>query len=203
MEKIINIFGDSITRGACDYELSGWADRLKQYLSKAGDEENYFEVYNLGIGGDNTDELLIRFANENEARQTNVILIAIGIKDSQYINSKDHPRAPLDRFENNLLEIIKQAKKFTEEIIFVGLTKVDESKMMPTPWHPDKYYDNENVALYNEKIKEICEKNNLLFIEMMDLLENDDLEDGLHPNSQGHEKMFQRIKDFLLANKII
>lgn len=203
MEKIINIFGDSITRGACDRELGGWADRLKQYLAKEEDENNYFEVFNLGIGGDNSDELLKRFANENGARDPNVIIIAIGINDSQYFNTRDNPRVPLERFESNILEIIKQAKKFTEKIIFVGLTKVDESNMMPTPWHADKYYDNKNVSIYNNKIKEICDKNKLLFVEMMDILNDDDLEDGLHPNSRGHEKMFLRIKDFLLDNKIV
>lgn len=203
MKKIINIFGDSITQGACDEEKGGWADRLKQFLSKEGDDENYFEVYNLGVSGDNSDRLIKRFLNENEARNPSIILIAIGINDSQYIKSKDGQRVPLETFEINLLEIIKQAKKFTEEVIFVGPTKVDESKTMPVLYNTDRNYSHKNIALYNGKIKEICEKNGLLFVEMMDLLNNDDLEDGLHPNAQGHEKMFLRIKDFLSANKII
>ena len=38
---------------------------------------------------------------------------------------------------------------------------------------------------------------------MYGLLDKEDLEDGLHPNSAGHEKMFQRVKDFLIKNKII
>ena len=53
------------------------------------------------------------------------------------------------------------------------------------------------------EIKEICAKNNLLFIEMQDLLKDEDLEDGLHPNSKGHEKMFLRVKDFLEKNEIV
>jgi lysophospholipase L1-like esterase len=36
---------------------------------------------------------------------------------------------------------------------------------------------------------------------MTDLLSNDDLYDGLHPNSEGHRKMFERIKDNLVKNK--
>jgi len=51
--------------------------------------------------------------------------------------------------------------------------------------------------LYNNKIKEICEKNNLRYIDLSDLMENSDFEDGLHPNSKGHEKIFQKIKEFL------
>ena len=201
MEKIINIFGDSIVRGACDSEMGGWANRLQIYLSSKIDD--YFEVYNLGIGGDNSEELLTRFSNENASRNPNTILIAIGINDSQYINSKDNPRVPLQKFEQNLMELIKQAKKFTEEIIFVGLTKVDETRLMPVPWDETKYYDESNGALYNAKIKEICEKNKLLFIPMLDLLSDEDLGDGLHPNSNGHEKIFLRVKDFLEKNKIV
>lgn len=201
MEKIINIFGDSIVWGACDSEMGGWANRLKNYLNSKA--EDYFEVYNLGVGGNNSEELLKRFSNENAARDPNTIMIAIGINDSQYINSKDNPYVSLQKFEQNLLELIEQAKKFTKEIIFVGLTKIDETRLMPVPWDETRYFDEENAALYNAKIKEICGNNKLLFIEMLDSLNDDDLEEGLHPNSKGHEKMFLRIKDFLIENKII
>jgi len=29
------------------------------------------------------------------------------------------------------------------------------------------------------------------------------LEDGLHPNSEGHKKIFESVKEFLIKNKII
>ncbi|MFA6160500.1 MAG: GDSL-type esterase/lipase family protein [Parcubacteria group bacterium] len=200
MEKTINIFGDSIVWGACD-EMGGWANRLRNYLSE--DQVNYLKVYNLGVSGDNTEKLLERFSFENETRNPDTIIIAIGINDSQYINSKDNPRVKLEKFENNLLELIAQAKKFTEEIIFVGITKVDENKVMPIKWDATKFYDNENIAKYNAKIKEVSVKNKLLFVEMTDLLGENDLEDGLRPNSTGHEKIFLRVKDYLSKNKII
>jgi lysophospholipase L1-like esterase len=38
---------------------------------------------------------------------------------------------------------------------------------------------------------------------MFDLLDEKDLIDGLHPNSQGHQKMFERVRDFLLENKLV
>jgi len=201
MEKIINVFGSSIAWGACDNEMGGWVNRLRIYLFN--EDEKYSEIYNLGVSGDNSEELLKRFSVENEARQPDIIMIAIGMNDSQYVNSKDNPRVSLEKFESNLLELINQAKKLTKQIIFIGLTDIDESKTMPIPWNTTKYYDKEKVNLYNAKIKEICEKNNLKFIEMQGLLDNDDLEDGLHPTAKGHEKMFLRVKDFLIENKII
>ena len=200
MEKTINIFGDSIAWGSWD-DMGGWANRLRNHLAR--DPDNYLKVYNLGISGNNSDKLLERFNAENEARNPNTIIIAIGINDSQYINSKENPRITLQKFENNLLELIDQAKKYTQEIIFVGIAKVDEKKVMPTPWDSTKFYDNENVSLYNEKIKEFCRNSGLMFVEMFDLLDESDLEDGLHPNTKGHEKMFLRVKDYFIKNKII
>lgn len=200
MEKTINVFGDSIIWGAGD-DLGGWVNRLRNNLVQ--DQDNYLKVYNLGISGNNSDGLLKRFNFENEFRNPDTIIIAIGINDSQYINSKNNPRVSLQKFESNLLELINQAKKYTQEIIFIGLIKVDEKKVMPIQWDSTKFYDNENIFLYNEKIKEICKNNELMFVEMFDLLDESDLDDGLHPNTKGHEKMFLRVKYFLKENKII
>lgn len=74
---------------------------------------------------------------------------------------------------------------------------------MPCPWKPTKYYIDENIKTYNAKIEEVCKKSGVFFLDMYDLLDNTNLEDGLHPSPQGHEKMFLRVKKFLFSNKII
>ena len=200
MEKIINVFGSSIAWGAWD-EMGGWVSRLRNYLAQ--DRQNYFDVYNLAIDGDDSNGVLKRFSAENEARKPGLIMVAIGMNDSYYSSLKNDSNVPIEKFQNNLGELLKIAKKCSSEIIFIGLTDIDETKTKPVSWNKDVNYDKENVALYNAKIKEFCEKNNLKFIEMQGLLNSDDLEDGLHPNSQGHEKMFLRVKDFLIENKIV
>jgi lysophospholipase L1-like esterase len=200
MEKIIAIFGDSITWGAYDIE-GGWANRLKQYLTER--TEDYFEVYNLGISGDSTADLLNRIGVESEARNPNTIVIAIGANDASYIKSKSDNYVPMAEFKNNLIKIINEARNFTDEIIFVGLTRVDETKTVPVPWNPDICDTNESISAYDAEIKDICAEAGIPFIEMLDLIGDDDLDDGLHPNSIGHEKMFLRVKDFLLEKAII
>jgi acyl-CoA thioesterase I len=203
METRISIFGDSITWGASDYKFGGWVTRLQNYFET--DENNEIDVYNLGISGDTTNDLLIRFKTECLARNrhSQIIMFAIGTNDSQYINSKNNPRTSIEKFENNLEKLINQAKEFSDKIIFVGLAKVDESKLMPVPWSAEKFYDNDNISKYNSVIENISKKNTLPFINLFDLLDMGDLEDGLHPNSKGHEKMFLKIKEFLLSNKIV
>jgi lysophospholipase L1-like esterase len=196
----ICVFGDSISQGYNDYKEGGWINRLRKYF----DLSDYdISVFNLGVSGDNTFDLLKRFKVEAEARKPNLIVFAIGINDSQYVNSKNNPRVSLSDFNKNLLEFKNLSKQFTDKIIFIGLTKVDEVKVTPIPWSITKYYDNENIKTYNLAIKNFCEKNHLSFIEMFDLLNDKDLEDGLHPNSKGHKKMFNRVKDSLIKNKII
>ncbi|MBP8016769.1 hypothetical protein KAZ01_02065 [Candidatus Gracilibacteria bacterium] len=197
MEQTICVFGDSIVWGAWDIEKGGWVSRLRNYF-----ESNNYDIrfYNCGICGENTDDLLKRFKVEANSREPTIIIFAIGINDSQYINSKNNPRVTIKKFQNNLQELISQAKNFTNQIIFIGLSKVNESKTTPISRNIIKFYDNENIKLYDSKIKEICRKNNLQFIEIFDLLDNKDIDgDGLHPNSSGHEKMFLRVKDFLLS----
>jgi lysophospholipase L1-like esterase len=201
MEQTICIFGDSITWGAIDPENGGWVTQLRRHF-----ETNDYDVavYNQGISDDNTDDLLVRFKVECAAREPQIIIFAIGINDSQYIKTKDNPRVSLEKFQNNLVELINQAKNFSDKIAFIGLTKVEEEKLMPIPWSTEeKFYDNDNVAKYNAVIKEVSSEHNLPFLNLLDLLEFSDLDDGLHPNSNGHKKMFLKIKEFLLANKIV
>jgi lysophospholipase L1-like esterase len=194
--KDINIcvFGDSIVWGANDYEKAGWVERLKIYFLENTDDVC---VYNFGVSGDNSEDLLKRFSIEAKLRNPNAIIFAIGINDSQYLKTKDNPRMDAENFKSHLLDLVKNAEKFTDKIIFVGLTIVDKSKTMPISWDAIKYYDNENISRYNTAIKLFCEKRKIIFIDLTGLLNNSDLDDGLHPNSKGHQKIFEKIKPFL------
>jgi len=109
----------------------------------------------------------------------------------------------LEDFEKNLRELLNTAEKFTNEIIFIGAIGVDEEKVMPIPWDTIKYYDNANVARYNKSIKEFCEKEGVLFLDMEGVVSENDLYDGLHPNSEGHRKMFEHVRDFLIQERLI
>jgi len=190
----ICIFGDSIIWGAYDPERGGWVNCLRNYLEHK-DSDN--EVYNLGVSGDDTERLLKRIKVESIAREPDLIIFGIGINDSQYIESKDNPRVSLDIFERNLVQLIEIAQSFTPGIVFVGLTRVDEAKTKPTLWDSKKYYDNENIERYNSVIQSVCKKNNLPFIDMQKIINKEDLFDGLHPNSKGHEKIFLNIRDLV------
>ena len=89
------------------------------------------------------------------------------------------------------------ARKFTQDIIFVGLVLGDDSILKPFPESSTgKSYSQDQVDAYDKIIKEIAEKRGCKFIKLLNELSFDDFQDGLHPNEPGHKKMFEVIKKY-------
>lgn len=187
------IFGDSITYGAWDPGYGGWASRLRNFLDL---EYDHVRAYPLGIGGDTTQTLLSRFKNEIEARHAikpdkeTIVMIAIGINDSRIIKQTGQHEIPRDQFEQNMHKLISIAKQYSETVILVGITKTKGTIESPLEWKGSQQYTNEYIQEYDQIIEEISKEQTCHYIQMFDLLEPQDLleEDGLHPNSNGHEK---------------
>jgi len=208
----ILVFGDSIAYGAWDKE-GGWVSRLRKFIDEKNLTDPDFEclIYNLGVSGDTTEDLLERFEFELEQRldeeMETILIFSIGVNDSQFVKSKYSIKIPQEKFRANLEELITAAKKYSSKIVFVGLWPVNEEKTNPVSWDEDKFYKNDSIRNYSNVIKTICEKNQVHFIDLFGLLLKEDykklLEDGLHPNSQGHQKFFEIIRDFLAENKIV
>lgn len=201
MRTRVCVFGASITWGMGDSQKNGWVERLRNYF----EAEHYnAQIFNLGIPGNTTYDLLERFNVESKARQPDVIMFGLGGNDSCYINSEDNLIVPLDEFRENFANLIKQAKEFTEKVIVIGLTKVDESKTTPILKNKKKFSTNKNLELYDRAMKDVALSKGALFLPCIDLLGIDDLsDDGRHPDSVGHEKIFLGVKDFLVSNHIV
>ena len=196
----ICIFGDSTAWGAWDMERGGWVNRLWFYVAKR-EGEDYLNLYNLSIDGGTTETILARFESEAKVRNADALIFQTGGNDASYEHTPGNFLVAPDKFRSNLEKIIKRAKNITNNIIFMDLKNCDESKTMPVPWI-DFYYANENIKKYSEIMKEVCQKNNVLFIDL-DQLDSEDFDDGLHPNASGHEKIFVKVRDFLQENKWI
>ena len=208
----ILVFGDSISYGAWDRE-GGWVQRLRMWLDERflSKPDFYFLTYNLSVSGDVSGDVLERFEFETKQRtdeeKNQVIIFAIGGNDAQFITDQNRCQTSEKIVNENIQKLIILARKYASNIIFVGLAPTDESKTVPIPWCPDKSYKNEHIQKYNNLIKSICAKNKIPFIEIFEKLIKTDyktlLEDGVHPNTEGHKKMFEIIKEFLIKNKMI
>ena len=195
---VVCVFGDSIAWGAGDFETGGWVARLNNHLQKTTGGQ----VYNCGIRGDDTNGLLQRFEVEGRARAPDVVIFAIGINDSEFETSGRGTRVKTEAFRKNIGMLIDKAKKITNKIAYVGLTRVDESKTTSIPGE-DIEYRNDDISRYDAAIEELCKANHITYVKMADVLKSKDLDDGLHPNSAGHEKMFERVRDVLSKERML
>ena len=191
----ICVFGDSIAEGYNDSEKGGWVTQLARFL-KAPNET--LTLYNLSIDTEDTRRIIARFDTELNARKPRTVIFALGTNDSLYFNNdKNNPNVPISEFKNNFKLLITKSKEIGAKVICVGASKVDESKVMPVAWEENIYYDNKNIQIYNESLKKICEELSSTFIETFHLLDYDDLEDGLHPNTKGHTKLFKEVSKYI------
>ena len=196
--KNICIFGDSIAYGGWSRD-GGWVDRLRGALQSrtldSGFQEYYF-LYNLSIPGNTSEDVRHRFSAECEAREPHIIVFAIGINDASSRGTWDTPRVPQEQFEENIVELLRaaKAKGRTESVAVIGLTRVDETRT--TPFEHTSFF-NDRIAAYDATLKKICDEFSTSYLDVSRLLGPKDLEDGLHPNDAGHEKIFRAAYEFL------
>lgn len=196
----ICIFGASSTWGAWDLEKGGWPNRLRLFI----DNNDYdWETYNLGISGDTTREVLERFDVEANSREPKILIFSIGDNDSSYRDSIGDYFVPLEEFGNNILKLISKSKQITDKILFLGIKRVDEEKTTPVEWNKEAYYRNKDIELYDNKLRKTCKDAGVGYVGLKDVIGLNDLSDGLHPNETGHEKIFLKVKEFLIENKWI
>ena len=184
-DNVYIFFGDSITYGLYDKEMCGWVNRFRQELENKS-QNNY--IVNLGIPGQNSTNIKNRFELELKNRYNNtdnfILIYAIGIKDASILK-KDLNH--INIFETNIKYIIDITRKYTNNIYFIGLTEPDYSKR--------KEYTKENIYLIDDTIKTICENNKVNYIKVRDIIKDNLLVDGLHPNSNGHQILSKYIKE--------
>jgi len=204
-------FGHSTTHGFWDSE-GGWVQRLRKTLDKktlSDSEKYYFELYNLGVPGNDSGQLLERFETEIETRlwedDDTVILIQIGSNDIQYFNEEYRLRTSKDDFKQNILSLISKAREYTEKIIFVGepIITIEGS----IPWAKDKELSDNRLKNYTDTVRRICENQGIVYIDLRsDYTKkqwSDKLEDGCHPNNKGHKLIFEKVKEKMKERQII
>lgn len=184
----IGIWGDSIAYGEGDSEGLGWVGRLRKELL------NEANVYNRGVCGDTSSDLLGRFPAELASLEPNKIIIAIGINDSKFPVNENKNLIPLKNFKKNLKNLVTQAEKYTNEIYFVGLTRISGESIRPSR----NKFINLEIEKYDDVVKQFSESERLKYIFIANTLDlGHDLSDGLHPNAKGYQKIFESVSKHL------
>lgn len=204
-------FGHSITQGFWDSE-GGWVQRLRNFLDQKSLEkpdEYYFEVYNLGVSGNDSNQVLDRFEPEIEARisedNDTIVFFQLGANDIQYFNEEYRLRTSKKEFEQNILDLISEARKYADEIIFVGDPVITIEG--PIPWATEKELSDSRLKSYTDTVRRKCEKEGIAFVDVRSEQTKEKwtnkLEDGCHPNKKGHKLIFERVRDKMRKEKLI
>jgi lysophospholipase L1-like esterase len=203
MSKIV-IFGDSLVQGALDLEKGGWSNRLKMFLWQKNTQITglYFEgpnVFNFGIGGDTTTDIYKRFNCEiNTVRgDISTIIFAVGINDAGFRGGKKTNSKK--NFEKEFRLLVDEGVKRVgvENVYVIGLINVCDKAL-------EEWFNEDRLVEFDGIIKNIADDVGCNLISMYGILEKSDFcEDSLHPNAQGHEKIFERIKNSLIECGVI
>lgn len=210
MAKRMVVFGYSITYGAWDTK-GGWVARLRKHLDEKaleGGLENYWLIYNLGISAETIDQLLSRFESEAKrrlVRKEDIVILAPGNNDSLFIPSMNKTAMSTNKLSTRISSLVDKATQISSNVIFLGTTPVDSSKT--NPWKPDKVYRNKFIEQSNAIIRKECVNKNIDYIDLYTLFKQSNyknlLQDGLHPNTKGHELIFETVLDYLQKEKIV
>ncbi|ELS34340.1 MULTISPECIES: GDSL-type esterase/lipase family protein [Pseudanabaena] len=197
----VTAFGDSLIYGYGDLLNGGWVEQLRrQWMATSPNHV----LYNLGVRGDTVAQVNQRMEQEfllrGELRNNrpDLMILSVGVNDSPRVGKRQgRNMTDSDRFTLEIINLLDKAQNLCP-VIFVGMVPVDESKM---PFLGCMYFNHEDQFRYKEATKLACRLRDIPYLDVFDLwqgrgqdwINNHLIEDGLHPNSEGYNALFQDI----------
>lgn len=196
--KRVVAIGTSAFFGVGDPVNGGFIGRLKSWHQEKSEDN---EVYNLGVSrkkvGETTTELLQRIVVEAKVRDPQLILLTSGINDIRRIGGKENPPVTSkETFEDNIKEMISLAQPLGN-IIFISPIPIKEKQT-----NENDFFLPEDLRIYTRIVERVCNEEKIPYLNIYDEWLYEEYEslltsDGVHPNKKGHEKIFERLKEFL------
>lgn len=161
--------------------------------------DEYYEglpVVNSGISGNTTEDILDDMKNRVYDYNPSKVFLLIGIND---LGSGDSASDVFDNIKKIIAAIENRKPKVSIyiESVFPINKNIDDEKMISVE-------SNDDVIELNTLIKEYCDKNNYVYINIYDSLTDDDgnfseeyTDDGLHPNNNGYKVITEKLKKYL------
>ncbi len=202
----IIVFWDSISEGMWDYEKGGWVHMLKMdYWKNFGYDRI---IYNASISAYNSEHIINIFqsnfdalcrrdwSSEKEAK----IIFAFGINDSSIFSATWKPQVSLENFVQNIKSLIDMCQKHSliQNVIFISAINIDEVECNRdiSRWSDHSYYNN-TISDYNKILHDLATDTTCWYIDVFWIMNPDDFVDGLHPNTQGHQKIYMKVQEYL------
>jgi lysophospholipase L1-like esterase len=194
--------GDSGVFGWGDPLEGGWCERLRRHWMELPGGP---VLYNLGVRGDGLERLAARLSAEAGCRGElrrhlpQGILLGIGLNDTARVGRPDgRPQLDAEGFLFGLQQLLHKTKEIAA-VHVIGLTPVEESAM---PYAGVLWYSLADIRHYEALLEEACLEANVPFLPLLEgLLADSDWplwlsNDGLHLNSEGHRRVFERVRSW-------
>ncbi len=192
--KRLCFMGASNVEGVGDEERRGWAGRLTMMPPALGTPTSFF---NLGIGGETTDQIADRWERECRIRiaddMDGALVISFGLNDCAEIEGEGI-RIPLEQTIANVTAAATNMKAW-KPTVWVGPTPVAEDMMPMRPrpgvvlWHA-----NDRLKELNASYAKVALELDIPYMDLLTpLLESDVYmaslheRDGLHPSGAGYQ----------------
>ena len=198
------VFGASITQGFWDTH-GGWVQRLRSYYDEFTVQNSPNEqptIFNLGISGNTSTDVLNRFEAETKARWSKMERIAfifsIGTNNAA-VDVDGREWSSPEKYFQELLELIEKARRYSNKIMFVGLPPCEETKTNPVAW-ADIDYTNARIKLFEDIMRQVSDQQGIPLVPVFEtILEKNKtgrelFADGLHPNDDGHQLIFEVVQ---------
>ncbi len=200
--KVIAL-GDSVVYGYGDPERGGWVEGLRRRWMGLGQSGPV--LYNLGVRGDGVRQVAQRleaeFSRRGELRNRvpEAIILSVGTNDSARLgHAGGRNFMALDEFEAAIAHLLEQSQRLAPQVLFVGMTPVDETKM---PFMNALYYSHADQKRYKDATQSACDQRQVPYLDIFEgwlaqgeAWRGDRLcDDGLHPNPLGYEALLDSV----------
>lgn len=191
------IIGDSFVQGIGAEEGYGWAQRLRDSLGEL------YDVRIEGRGGESVRGILEQMDEDLIEQDPDLVFLQVGINDSRQRESFERDNeVPPSTFDAGLREFIERTRDGCRphtQIVVIGTTPVDEE--LTSPHRLDRWYTRSESRKYNDIVRDVCREKHVRFLDVFDEFEARGVErlldDGLHPNDEGHRLIYDAVSEEL------
>lgn len=197
------VFGASTAQGFWDTH-GGWVQRLRShYDSKQIEDFSASQpiIFNLGVSGDTSDDVLKRFEAETKARWPGdrelALVFSLGTNNAAIKNGSDRS-SPSD-YRNELIGLVEKARRFTDKILFVGPSPCDDTKTNPVAWDHNLHYQSDRIKLFDDVTRAFCLEQNIPHVPVYETFREKTgmgielFQDGLRSNDLGHQLIYELV----------
>ena len=199
--KIVTL-GDSVTKGVRPgvKPAETFAALLQEQLRAKGLSVH---VVNVGIGGDRTDQALLRLKTDVVKHEAQVVTIMYGTNDSYVDRGEPGSRLSRDVYRANLQKLVRDLRlEGIEPVLMTEPRWAQDAAPNGLGEHP-----NQRLARYVEVCREVAREEGTQLVdhfahwtqsERNGVRLRDWMTDGCHPNPRGHKEMAATMLPVLL-----